>query len=157
MNLTQYIGDSKTHAIPLTWEGAAFSPGDDWALIFTLKRKTTDEDSAAVIQKTSGAGITVVGNIASVELLPADTVSLSATGYSYDIQAQDVISGAVRTVTTGRIILTRDITRATETSIPVISTNPPLPFGPVFTITAGDELEIVSGGITYYVPLYRRP
>lgn len=167
MRLSQYLNDSHSHAIPLAWGGAAFSPGDDWALIFTAKLKSTDEDSAAVFQKTSGAGITVTGYTATVEVVPDDTADLSkSVTLCWDIQAQHVTDGRIRTVAAGMLDVRRDITRATTTSVPVHTTNPPLPYGPPMpagldditsiAITAGDELEIVKDGVTYWTPLYRR-
>ncbi|MEI6654052.1 MAG: hypothetical protein WCP45_04735 [Verrucomicrobiota bacterium] len=52
MKLTQYYGDLVTHSIPLVKDGAAFVPGDEWNLIFTAKRRSSDPDTAAIIQKT---------------------------------------------------------------------------------------------------------
>ena len=129
MLLVQSLGDSKTHSIPLEWEGAAFSPGAAWVLIFTAKGNPEDPDTSALIQKTSGAGITVIGSTASVQLVPGDTVDLSAATLYCDVQAQHVSTGEVRTVALDlRLKLKRDITRQTSTSVPVITTEPPVPF-----------------------------
>ena len=131
MTLTQYIRDSVTHELGLTWPlgGAAFSPDDDWALIFTAKRRATAPDASALIQKASGAGITVGGSTASVAIVPADTTGLTATEtFLCDVQAQHVLTGEVRTVWVGRLQCILDITRETTTSIPVHTTEPPLPF-----------------------------
>lgn len=128
MTLTQYIGDSKTHLISLTWEGEAFSPGEDWALIFTAKTSATDADADAVFQKSSGAGITVSGSTASIATVPDDTAALSATSLIYDVQAQHVTTAEIRTVSLGRIRLIRDVTRETTTSVPVNTTETPTPF-----------------------------
>lgn len=165
-NLTAFIGDSVTLAVPLTWQDAPFAPGDDWALIFTAKHRARDTDAEAVIQKASGAGIEVTGYTASVSLVPLDTLALRACDLVFDIQAQHVTTGAVRTAAIGILALARDITRETETSIPVNTTEDPLPFGPTMpeglgdfdsiTIAAGDELELVKDGVTYWIPLYRR-
>ena len=131
MTLTQYIRDSVTHELGLTWPlgGAAFSPDGDWALIFTAKRRATAPDASALIQKASGAGITVGGSTASVAIVPADTTDLTATEtFLCDVQAQHVLTGEVRTVWVGRLQCILDITRETTTSIPVHTTEPPLPF-----------------------------
>ena len=61
MKLSQYCGDSITHVIPLTWQGAAFTPGSDWTLIWTAKLSAKDDDAHSVIQKTTGAGISTTG------------------------------------------------------------------------------------------------
>lgn len=166
MNLSTYIGDTPTLAIPLAWDGEAFAAGVDWALIFTVKRNENDADSAAVFQKASGAGITVTGYTAQVVLVQEDTLGEKPGNLFWDVQAQHVEDGRVRTVASGRIDLKRDITRATTTSVPVQTTDPPLPFGPPMpegladftsiTITSGDELELVKDGITYWTPLFRR-
>ena len=133
MTLKQFIGDSHTHAIPLTWplDGAPFSPGADWLLIFTLKAKVDDADTSALFQKASGAGISVTGSTAAVSTVPQDTMELSpADRLPWDIQAQHVTTGEVRTVAAGRMSLSRDVTRQTTTSVPVHTAEPPVPVGP---------------------------
>ena len=165
--LSGFIGDSNSFQIPLTWAGTAFSPANTWALIFTAKYRATDIDDDAVFQKATNAGITLSGpSTAVVATVPNDTAELPACVLVWDIQAQHVITGAVRTVAIGRLSLTRDVTRETTTSIPVVTTEDPLPYGPPMptgledltsvTITADDELELVKDGITYYTPLFRR-
>ena len=71
MQLVQFIGDSKTHRVPLTWDGEDFMPGNAWSLIFTAKHSAHDQDITAVFQKVSGAGIEVTGNLAEVEVVPS--------------------------------------------------------------------------------------
>ena len=166
MNLSTYIGDTPTLAIPLEWDGEAFAAGTAWALIFTAKRQENDADEDAVFQKATGAGITHSGYTAMVTLVEEDTIEENPADLFYDVQAQNVTDGRVYTVADGRLELTRDKTRKTTTSVPVHTTTPPLPFGPTLPagletitsiiITAGDDLEIVKNGITYYLPLYRR-
>ena len=129
MTLTQFLGDSITHPIPLRWQGAAFEPGSDWLLIFTVKVDTADADDGAVIQKASGLGISVAGALASVAMVPQDTVDVTAKTLLWDIQAQHATTGEVRTVASGNLRLVRDITRLTETSIPIHTTEPPYPGG----------------------------
>ena len=127
---SQWIGDSVVHEIPLIWEGETFNP-IGWGLVFTAKCKTASPDVAAQIQKASGAGISValVAGVwvASVEIVPADTVALSKGVLAFDIQAQNTTSGAVRTVAFGRLALDRDITREAMTSIPIHTSQPPAP------------------------------
>lgn len=124
-----HLGDSPVFTIPLTWQGAAFAAGTDWALIWTAKSKATDTDAQALIQKTTGAGITASGNNAVVTLVRADTVNLYVGALVWDVQAAKVSTGEVRTVARGRLILERDVTQQTTTSIPVVTTEDPLPFG----------------------------
>lgn len=164
--LTGLLGDSTSFSIPLEWGGAAFTPGDTWALIFTAKHRASDSDDAAVFQKASNAGITVSGSTATVATVPNDTSDLPACVLLWDVQAQHTVTGAVRTVAIGRLTLSQDITRATTTTVPVVTTEDPLPYGPpmptgleYFTsisITADDALELVLDGVTYYTPLFRR-
>jgi hypothetical protein len=127
MTLTQYLGDSVAHEVPLRWKREAFTPGADWTLIFTAKLDPADLDSAAVIQKASGIGITTSGATATVATVPADTSGLPARDLFWDIQAQHVETGEVRTVAVGMLRLSRDATRLTATSIDIYTTHPPFP------------------------------
>jgi len=129
MKLTQYSGDSVTHTIPLKWQGAAFTPGTDWGLVFTAKRSARDADAAAVFQKASGAGITASGSNALVSTVAVDTVALGTMTLVWDIQAVHATLGTVRTVAYGPLEIKRDITREVTTSTTVHTTEPPLPFG----------------------------
>jgi len=156
MKISQYCGDSRTHAIALAWDGAAFTPGTDWNLIWTAKKSASDDDAHAAIQKTSGAGITVTGSEAYVELVPFDTAAMATGDLVWDIQAVNVSSGAVRTVAEGRLTLRRDITRGTATSIPVYTANPPIALGEPVTadaIAAALGFQNTSDMLVPYGPL----
>lgn len=126
-HLSAFIGDSTTLEIPLAWEGDAFDPGSDWALIFTAKKKSSDPDTLALIQKASGFGIESSSGLALVALVPADTADMQGRNLVCDVQAQHTTTGAVRTVAYARLSLLRDITRETEVSIPIITTEEPSP------------------------------
>jgi hypothetical protein len=154
-----FIGDQIVLTLPLkNADGTEFLAGTSHALIFTAKYQDSDADADAVIQLASGSGIVHSTSNAICTIHPAATSDLSSCNLIFDIQAQHLTTGEiVRTVAYGRLQLRRDVTRETTTSIPVITTGSPLPLGPLVSVTAGDELEIVSGEITYYVPLYRRP
>ena len=131
MSIRINCGDSKTLAIPLTVDGlatgAAFEPAAGDTLIFTVKASPEDTDAAALIQKVTGAGITFSGSTASAEIVYDDTATLDAQVAYFDVQCQALADGAVTTCAIGRIQLVRDITRETTTSIPVYTTNPPVP------------------------------
>jgi hypothetical protein len=133
MTLTTYIGDSKTFSLPLRWGNKAFVPGDEWGLIFTVKADEAHTDEQAKIQKSSvrEAGISISGSTALVSLVPQDTndtTPLAPETYYWDIQAQRIASpNDVRTVAKGRLVLVRDVTRLTTSSIPIHTTNPPYP------------------------------
>ena len=126
LNLAQFIGDTPAFQIPLTWADAPFIPNNNWSLIFTAKAHATDLDANALIQKTSGAGITVTGSTASVAMVPQDTQGLSPATIVWDVQAVNTSTGAVCTVAQGSLNLVRDVTRGTTTSIAVYTENPPV-------------------------------
>jgi hypothetical protein len=127
MQLAQFIGDSKTHRVPLTWDGEDFMPGNAWSLIFTTKRSAHDHDITAVFQKVSGAGIEVSGHIAEIESVPSDTLALTPTLLVWDIQAQNLSSGEVRTVALGSLKLVRDVTHKTTSSVEIHTIQPGAP------------------------------
>ena len=127
MQLIQYIGDTSAHTVPMIW-GGAFEPGTSWSLIWTAKHTAADDDSSAVIQKATGAGISVTEDTATIELVPDDTLFLPATQLVWDLQAQSLTTGEVRTVAFGGLKLARDVTRRTTTSIPINTLTPSVPF-----------------------------
>jgi hypothetical protein len=127
MQLVQFIGDSKTHRVPLTWDGEDFMPSNAWSLIFTAKHSAHDQDITAVFQKVSGAGIEVTGNLAEIEVVPSDTLALTATLLIWDIQAQNLTTGEVRTLALGGLKLVRDVTRKTISSVEIHTTQPGTP------------------------------
>ena len=154
-HLTQKIGDTKKHTIPMEWEGQSFVPGDDWQLVCTVKadpRSQTDEQR--LFQKSSnGYGITVNGSTALVSVLRADTyreadeesepatAEFEATPGTYylDIQATRIIEGdgepigTVRTVAEGQLTLTRDVTRLSAPSGTIYTEEDPA------LVTKGDK------------------
>lgn len=128
MQLVQFIGDTKPHTVPMAWAGEAFEPGASWSLIWTAKHNASDDDSSAVIQKATGTGINVTEDTATIELVPDDTIFLPATQLVWDLQAQSLTTGEVRTVAFGGLKLARDITRRTTTSVPINTLTPAVPF-----------------------------
>lgn len=119
MNLTQYLGDTVTHMIPLTWQDSPFSPGEAWNLIFTVKRKPSDPDTGAVFQKASGLGMVASGSNAAVAVLNIDTRNLTPISYHYDIKAQSIADGSVRTVAIGRLKLTQNVLKIPAITQPI--------------------------------------
>ncbi len=144
--LQTYLGDSRTLSLPLTWQGAAFTPGVNWGLIWTAKRKASDDDAAAIIQKASGAGIEVTASTAYIALVPEDTLEQIPGTLVTDVQAQHVTTGEIRTVNFTYLSLLRDVTRETTTSIPVITTQPPVPW----PAGGGTDLTHVGNGVLSY-------
>lgn len=134
MTLTQRIGDTVTHTIPMAWKGRPFAPGGAWFLIFTVKSDAYAEtDAQASFQKTTNLGITVLGNKASIAVIPANTAgsvspaipALPPGTYYWDVQAQSLADPEdVRTVASGTLALVRDVTRGTETAVPIYIADP---------------------------------
>lgn len=162
MTLTQFLGDSVSHLIPLRWLGSTFVPGTDWLLIWTAKASASDPDSEAIVQKASGYGITVDDSVASVAVVPEDTAMLTLRTLLWDIQAQHTTSGEVRTVAAGNLRLSGDVTRETTPSVPIHTTEPPVPMGPtgpapvitIGTVTTGAPGTPAAVEITGTAPNY---
>lgn len=133
-----FIGDQIILTLPLkNADGTTFTPGSDYALIFTAKNYDTDADADAVIQLTTGAGIVHSTSNAICMIHPAATADLRARTLVFDIQAQHVVTGeVVKTAAYGNLRLVRDVTRLAVTSIPVVTTEDPLPFGASGTVTS---------------------
>jgi hypothetical protein len=120
MDLSIKLGDNETLDIPLAWKGAPFEPAVGDILIFTVKSAPSDTDANALLQKLSGGGgITWAGRTATIAILHADTAALSPATAYYDVQHQSGSTGAIKTLSQGRIELKRDITRETTTSVPI--------------------------------------
>jgi len=90
----------------------------------------------------TGTGLTHSGSNAVIALVPADTTGLSDAVYFGDVQAQHNTTGEVRTVAAYRLRLLRDVTRGTSTSIPIYTTEPPVPGA---TFTEYSEVEALDG------------
>lgn len=139
-------GDNDTLTIPLSWKGAPFIPGVEWAGIFTAKFKDTDLDSAAAFQHASGGNLSFSGSNAILILNPADTNSLSDVRLICDIQVQHAVTGELRTVARDvwlRIL--QDVTRKAVTSVPPNNTATPMPFGSSVNIDGGTPSSVYGG------------
>lgn len=122
-NLTLVRGDTDALTVTVGNLGAsglnAFSD-----VRFTAKRDASDADSAAIISKVLGAGITIttVGNattdgVLSIAIAPADTTTTLPAGYTvtlvYDVRLYDA-SGDAYTVAQGVITVSPTATQATS-------------------------------------------
>jgi len=150
--LTSKLGDTSTFSIPLRWEKRAFVPGNAWALLFTVKSDPdTQDDSQRLLQKaTGGYGIIVTGSTAEVAIQRADTIRAAVVAdpladppieaqeafeaapgtYYWDVQATHLTTGKTRTVASGNYDLKRDVTRQSEPTGPIFTTE-----DPVFAVT----------------------
>jgi hypothetical protein len=154
--LTQYVGDSKTHSIPMTWEGQSFTPDSQWLLLLSVKLRKTDADRFSLFQKALGAGITVSGSTASISVVPTDTNDAPATTYFGDIQAQSTTTGQVRTVAEFELVLEAAPTRNLQSSIEIHTAQPAYPNGPagppnvltIGTVTTGEANTNASATIS---------
>ena len=111
--------------------GTAFNPTDN-DLLFTVKARVFDPDTAAKIQKLSTVGgITVLNAVngsISIELVPDDSTRIEVgLTYIWGVKAQHQTTGAVKTVANGTLSLIQDVTRGLELSVPTFLVNPPLP------------------------------
>ena len=157
--LTRIRGDTCALALTLVNPdtGAAFNPTGQ-TLLFSIKKVANAPDSAALVQKSGAVGgITVVSAPAGsivVELVPADWALLTpGTEYAYDVQAQDTVSGAVRTVDLGTFTGRNDVTKAVALAIsttvvfPLPGALDPSSFvGNFYTITTLAGLAALSAG-----------
>lgn len=82
------------------------------SLYFTIKKKATDSDADAIIQKSLDDGITMIANnIYRVRVAPEDTDNVPAEKYAYDIQIR--INDDVYTLFRGSIAINQDVTEVT--------------------------------------------
>ncbi len=136
---SKYLGDmfrgnTRTYSIvPLNPNtGEFFLVADDSSalMIFTAKKDRNDPDSKAIFQKTSGLGLEVdsAGNVL-VELVPEDTSALRGMLTLYcDLQYQDNTIGVI-TIWSGLLLVDVPVTRSLTSSVPIYTTNPPVPGG----------------------------
>lgn len=118
MDLTITRGDARTMSVPMTLNGAAWEIPVGATVRFTVKHQRDDLDSAAVIAKSTGAGIVAVADVATITIAPADTNSLAAkrttTTLYYDVQVTGAASSfGPWTVATGRLTVVPDVSRTT--------------------------------------------
>ena len=128
ISLSRYLGDNTRLVLPLTDRatGAAFKPAGH-RLLFTLKLAAGLPDADALVQKSSAVGgITVLASPdIGVDLVPADFAKLRAeVAYVIDVQAQNLTSGAIKTVCKGSVTFDEDVTKAAELTIATYTTTP---------------------------------
>lgn len=129
MTLTRYIGDRSTLRLDMQWMRAPFIPDGDYFLLFTVKDEIDEADDYAKIQKTTGLGITEETKTAIIQLERDDTIDLAPGVHYMDIVAQHTIdTDDVRHVFSGELHLHRPVTQKVQSSIPIITTTPPVDF-----------------------------
>ena len=167
MNLTAHLGDTRTFTIPLRWGNRPFVPGSEWGLVFTVKSDpATQADAERLFQKSGPgtmAGLEASGSTATIFMVRADTFREEGFNesedpefqadpgtYHWDIQASHTGSGEVRTVASGTLVLTRDVTHLSSPSGVVYTTHDPVFQGP--TGPAGSNGQDGAGIITSPTP-----
>lgn len=144
---TFYAGDLKSLTIALTNDvlsgsPTSFTPGAGYHLIFTAKESKNASDAGAKFQYATGVGITHSSTNAVVSVHPVDTRNHGGKTLYFDIQAQSLSSADdVRTVAEGTLVLKRDATRQTTTSVPLHTIDEGVPY----TGPAGSILNIDGG------------
>lgn len=114
-NLSIVSGDNKTYRLTLQEyiDGTATAINlTGGSVLFTVKESC--DDTSATIQKNSDVVgeitlVTPASGIVDVFLVPADTSSLTAKVYVFDVQAT-ISSGEVITCNIGQFTITCDIT-----------------------------------------------
>jgi len=111
-------GDSITYT--LTFKNAAGTPYclKNWVVFFTLKTNPSLPDSSATLQKiiTAFADTTSgTTGVATIPLLPTDTVDLDPMEYDFDIAVR-TSSNETYTVLRGKFDLGYDVTRTAGTA-----------------------------------------
>ncbi len=153
MVLATYIGDCKAFRIPLRRSNQAFAPAALYNLIWTLKADEDEEDEYAKVQKQTGYGITHDVSYALVSLTYIDTAggtveevevpALDPGTYVWSIRAQLLASPYTTfTCAKGTLTLVRDISRLTEASVTIYTTDPPAP-----ATGEGTGIEVDANGV----------
>jgi hypothetical protein len=115
IELEMFRGDDESFDIVVTKDGA---PVDltGAALTFTAKRRLSDADAAAVVQKDSTAGgiaiVDAAQGLARIDIAAGDTATLTSDErLAWDLQVLGA-DGKKRTLADGRLLIHADVTRA---------------------------------------------
>lgn len=115
MNLKFILGDTEEIDGIVIDSAGIVQDISGWAFWFTMKKQDSEEDSAAVLQKTVGDGIAIVDASLGkykVTINPSDRSALRAkTVYRFDIQAKDSETRIV-TLVQGSVEVLPDTTHA---------------------------------------------
>ena len=108
-NITVYRGDDWGVELKFTNIDDSVIDITNWTLFFTIKKRKTDSDEDAIIQKTTTLFPDPTHGIASIALTHDETSNLNGL-YYYDFQYKDQ-NGIVQTIVSGGITFETDITK----------------------------------------------
>ena len=111
MNLEMFRGDTKTINLTVSSNGVAVNLTGATVRL-TVKTSVTDEDVAAVLQKTVTTHTVPLDGETSIVIAPADTNAVTPAVYVYDVQLKQS-SGAISTLLFGEFRINADVTRTT--------------------------------------------
>jgi hypothetical protein len=100
------LGDTHPITIDVYKLGALYSPTVTSAVAL-FKLTPTADDSAAVITKTLGSGISITGSVVTVTVTPADQATFTATVTLYWAVRIKEASGDQSELASGTLTLTR--------------------------------------------------
>lgn len=104
-------GDDPVRTVTVTQSGQAVDLEAAQSVRFTAKRAVEDPDEDAVLAYALNAGLTVDGNVISIQVDAADTRDESAPAtWHADIEVVDA-EGLTATVWRGYVHLSPDVTR----------------------------------------------
>jgi hypothetical protein len=112
--LTMTRGDTRVFTVSLTDADGVALDLTGLTITFTAKRRYSDLDDDAVLQKTSGAGIEVLdaeAGTATITIDPEDTADLeleTLPTLAWDLQVEN--GGDVRTPLQGQLAIRPDVT-----------------------------------------------
>jgi hypothetical protein len=115
MNFTMTRMDNVSLSGTATLSGSPYDLGG-CSLWFTAKKKYTDADSAAIFQKSIGAGITVTSStqglfVVAIATTDTEAVDKVKTILVWDLQLRDS-SSKTYTMASGNLIINPDVTNA---------------------------------------------
>ncbi len=109
-----YTGEDKTLTFTIYQaDGVTAQNITGWSLSYTWKRNMGDADSAAVLVKTTSAGIaltTPASGICTVTVADTDTDAMTAHTYWHELKRTD--AGSETVLTTGTVVLQQAVHRA---------------------------------------------
>lgn len=107
-NIEVFRGDDWSMKLTFADENGTALNITGWTIFFTLKKKKTDTDADAVLQKNVTPESPTTG-VCTVVLTNTETLNLLGL-YYYDFQYKDD-DGVVQTITSGGLTFVTDITR----------------------------------------------